>query len=230
MSIDMTILDALESVQSSNDLTDTNKIPAWDVPSRLAFHILFDVKNGPKRPAIRRPYLDRSRPYNPERDFKIHETRQILDDRMPIGVRYGIVTFEGGGSKEYRKEMRRTAEYLSRGWTNEGERFRCIYGHVPDDGLMLFVTANSKIYNLEDLGISITSDAKAAKRARRFFAAHMRMVKGRAVDRLDLPTGTGYAVQLTDGRLISVLDFDMRLLDKAQRALKEGSIMHQLAR
>jgi len=50
------------------------------------------------------------------------------------------------------------------------------------------------------------------------------MVKGRAVDRLDTPTGTAYAVELTDGRLITVLDFDMRKLDKAQRTLKEGSI------
>src|ERR1035437_4533574 len=190
----------------------------------MAFHIVFTAKSGPKRPFIRRPYTDTSKPFNPNTSYKAHETRQILDDRMPAGVKYGIVTFESGGSKDYRKEMRHTAEYLSRGWTSEGERFRCIYGHVPDDSFMLFVSANSRVYTPEDLGIYISSDAKAAKGARRFFAAHMLMVKGRAVDHLDLPTGTGYAVELTDGRLISVLDFNMSLLDNAQRALKEGSI------
>jgi hypothetical protein len=221
MSIDMAISNVPENVQSLNT---AHSLPEWTVPSRMAFHLVFDTKNGPKHPLIRRPYTDTSTPFNPNTGFKEHETRQILDDRMPEGTRYGIATFEGGGSKEYRKEMRRTAEYLSRGWTSEGERFRCVYGHVPDDGLMLFVSADSCIYTPEDLGICIASDAKAAKRARRFFAAHMLMVKGRAVDRLDLPTGTGYAVELTDGRLISVLDFNMSLLDKAQRALKEGSI------
>jgi hypothetical protein len=221
MSIDMTTSSVLENAQSLNK---TNTLPDWNVPSRMAFHIVFTAKSGPKHPFIRRSYTDTSTPFNPNTSYKAHETRQILDDRMPAGVNYGIVTFEAGGSKDYRKEMRRTAEYLSRGWTSEGERFRCIYGHVPDDGFMLFVSADSRVYTPEDLGIYISSDAKAAKRARRFFAAHMLMVKGRAVDRLDLPTGTGYAVELTDGRLISVLDFDMSLLNKAQRALKEGSI------
>jgi hypothetical protein len=210
--------------ENALSLNNSNALPIWDIPSRMAFQIIFDAKNGPKRPMIRRPYRDTSRPYNQQRDFKNHETRQILDDRMPDGVHYGIVTFEAGGTQEYRTEMKRTAEYLSRGWTNEGERFRCIYGHVPDDGLMLFVSANSSIHRPEDLGFSVSSDAKAAKRARRFFAAHMFMAKGRAVDRLDLPTGTGYAVELTDGRLISVLDFNMAVLNQAQRALKEGSI------
>jgi hypothetical protein len=221
MSNDMTMPSVLENAHSPNN---AHLLPKWTVPSRMAFHIVFDTKNGPKHPLIRRPYTDTSKPFNPNTGFKAHETRQILDDRMPEGTRYGIMTFEAGGSKEYRQEMRRTAEYLSRGWTNDGERFRCIYGHVPDDGFMLFVSATSRVYSPEDLGIDISSDAKAAKRARRFFAAHTMMVKGRAVDRLDTPTGTAYAVELTDGRLITVLDFDMRKLDKAQRTLKEGSI------
>ena len=33
--------------------------------------------------------------------------------------------------------MRQTAEWLTRGWTCDGTRFRCIYAHVPDDGFML---------------------------------------------------------------------------------------------
>ena len=67
-----------------------------------------------------------------------HESRQILDDRMPDGVEYGIVTFEGG-SKAAREETRRVVEHLSRGWTDNGKRFRCVYGHAADTGFMLFV-------------------------------------------------------------------------------------------
>jgi hypothetical protein len=110
MSIDITLsgvnVDAQSTVQAP-------KLPAWDVPSRMAFHIVYDVKNGPKRPAIRRPYKDTSRPANPRRDFQLHETRQVLDDLMPAGCAYGIVTFEAGGSKVQRKEMRKTAEWLT---------------------------------------------------------------------------------------------------------------------
>jgi len=50
--------------------------------------------------------------------------------------------------------------------------------HVPDDGFMLFVTASSKVNSLEDLGLSVSSDPKAAKRVRRFFASHLMMAKG----------------------------------------------------
>ena len=35
--------------------------------------------------------------------------------------------------------------------------------------------------------------------------------------------GMSYAVQLTDGSLITVLDFNMGLLDQAQTSLKDGS-------
>ena len=177
------------------------ELPAWDVPSRMAFHVVYDVKNGPKRPAIRRPYKDPSKPANPRRDFQMHETRQILDDLMPEGCDYGIVTFEAGGSKAQRKEMRKTAEWLTRGWTCDGTRYRCIYAHVPDDGFMLFVTADSKVHTIEDLGISVSSDPKAAKRVRRFFAAHSLMYKGRIIDSApaDGNLGTGYAAELADG-------------------------------
>jgi hypothetical protein len=96
---------------------------------------------------------------------------------------------------------------------------------VPDDGFMLFVTASSKVNSLEDLGLSVSSDPKAAKRVRRFFAAHSLMYKGRIVDSApaDDNLGIGYAVQLSDGQLITVLDFNMDLLDEAQTSLKEGS-------
>jgi len=222
MSIDSTLLGVNVNAQST---VQAPKLPAWDVPSRMAFHIVYDVKNGPKRPAIRRPYSDTSRPANPRRDFQLHETRQILDDLMPEGCDYGIVTFEAGGSKAQRKEMRKTAEWLTRGWTCGGTRYRCIYAHVPDDGFMLFVSANSKVHTIEDLGISVSSDPKAAKRVRRFFAAHSLMYKGRIIDSapVDDNLGTGYVAELADGQLITVLDFNMDLLDEAQTSLKDGS-------
>ena len=221
MSIDITMTEAVRA-QSPNQKPS---LPVWDVPSRMAFHLVYDAKNGPKHPAIRRPYKDTSRPANPRRDFQLHETRQILDDLMPEGCHYGIVTFEAGGSKAQRKEMRQTAEWLTRGWTCDGTRFRCIYAHVPDDGFMLFVTASSKVNSLEDLGLSVSSDPKAAKRVRRFFASHLMMAKGRVVDAVpaDGNLGMSYAVQLTDDRLITVLDFNMEMLDHAQISLKDGS-------
>ena len=74
MSIDITLSGVNVDAQSTNQAP---KLPAWDVPSRMAFHVVYDVKNGPKRPAIRRPYKDTSRPANPRRDFQLHETRQI---------------------------------------------------------------------------------------------------------------------------------------------------------
>jgi hypothetical protein len=191
----------------------------------MAFHIVFDGHldiNGRLNPDIRRPYLDRSKPYNQHRDFMAHESRQILDDRMPDGVEYGVCTFESG-TKDARTEMRRMAEFISRGWKNNGKRFRCIYGQVSDSGFMLFVDARSKIYSPDDLGISISSDPKAAKRVRRFFSAHSLMYKGRVVDRDEAPEGTQFAVQMEDGRLLTVLDFNMNMLDERQRALKEGS-------
>jgi hypothetical protein len=211
--------------KSAQSIHQKPSLPVWDVPSKMAFHIVYDVKNGPKHPAIRRPYKDTSRPANPRRDFQLHETRQILDDLMPEGCQYGIVSFESGGSKAQRKEMRKTAEWLTHGWTCDGIRYRCIYGHVPDDGFMLFVTANSTVTSIEDLGLSVSSDPKAAKRVRRFFAAHSQMCKGRIVDSIpaDDNLGMAYAVQLADGQLITVLDFNMDLLDEAQISLKEGS-------
>jgi hypothetical protein len=36
------------------------------------------------------------------------------------------------------------------------------YGHVTDTGFMLFVDAKSSIHSLNDLGISISGDSKAA--------------------------------------------------------------------
>jgi len=210
---------------SAQSINHKQCLPVWNVPSRMAFHIIYDVNSGPKHPAIRRPYKDTSRPANPRRDFQLHESRQILDDLMPEGCLYGIATFQAGGSKAQRKEMRQTAEWLTRGWTCDGTRFRCIYGHVPDDGFLLFVTADSKVNSLEDLGLSVSSDPKAAKRVRRFFAAHSRMYKGRVVDAVqaDDNLGMSYAVQLTDGQVITVLDFNMDMLDQAQTSLKEGS-------
>jgi len=204
---------------------ENNRLPGWNVPSHMAFHIVLDGHldiNGKLTPVIRRPYRDTSRPYNQRRDFMAHESRQILDDRMPAGVEYGLVTFEGG-SKAAREETRRVVEHLSRGWTDNDKRFRCIYGQVADTGLMLFVDAKSSIHSLNDLGISISSDSKAAKRVRRFFAAHSLMLRGRVIDRAASPLGMQYAVQMEDGRLFSVLDFDMNELDERQRALKDGS-------
>jgi hypothetical protein len=222
MSIEMN----LSSVPNGGQTTIQDQIlPIWNVPSRMAFHIVLDGRldlNGKLNPVIRRPYTDTSRPYNQLRDFMKHESRQILDDRMPEGVEYGVVTFEGG-SKAAREETRRTVEHLSRGWTNNGKRFRCIYGHVADTGFMIFVDAKSSIHGPEDLGISISSDPKAAKRVRRFFASYSLVMKGRVVDRAISPLGMQYAVHMEDGRLFSVLDFDMAHLDGRQRALKEGS-------
>ena len=221
MSIDNSKVSAT-SAQSSHQQPS---LPIWDVPSKMAFHIVYDVKNGPKHPAIRRPYKDISKPANPRRDFQLHETRQILDDLMPEGCLYGIVTFESGGSKAQRKEMRKTAEWLTHGWTCDGIRYRCIYGHVPDDGFMLFVTADSKLNSIEDLGLSVSSDPKSAKRVRRFFAAHSLIYKGRIIDSApaDDNLGNGYAVLLSDGQIITVLDFNMDFnSDKAQSSSRKG--------
>jgi coenzyme F420-reducing hydrogenase delta subunit len=143
----------------------------------MAFHI---KHKGNSAPIVRRPFVE-GKLFNKATDFKLHETRQILDDRLPEGCRYGIVTFEGG-DKEARKRMKKTAEFLSRGWTCDGERFRCIYGHVLDEGFMLLVSAKSGVSSLKDLGIHATNDEKGAKRARRFFAAHSFMSKGRVVN------------------------------------------------
>jgi hypothetical protein len=90
---------------------------------------------------------------------------------------------------------------------------------------MLFVSANSKVHTIEDLGISVSSDPKAAKRVRRFFAAHSLMYKGRIIDSApaDGNLGTCYVAELADGQLITVLDFNMGLLDEAQTSLKDGS-------
>ena len=222
MSIDMNLLSVNADALSTNQ---NDELPGWNVPSHMAFHIVFDGRldiNGKLNPVIRRPYRDTSRPYNQRRDFMAHESRQILDDRMPDGVEYGIVTFEGG-SKAAREETRRTVEHLSRGWTDNGKRFRCVYGHAADTGFMLFVDARSSIHGPDDLGIHISSDPKAAKRVRRFFSAHSLMLKGRVIDRAKSPLGMQFAVQMEDGRLLSVLDFDMSVLDERQRALKEGS-------
>ena len=99
----------------------------------------------------------------------------------------------------------------------------CAYGHAADTGFMLFVDAKSSIHGPDDLGIHISSDPKAAKRVRRFFSAHSLMLKGRVIDRAKSPLGMQYAVQMEDGRLLSVLDFDKSVLDERQCALKEGS-------
>ena len=195
MSIDMNLLSVNEDALSTNQ---NDELPGWNVPSRMAFHIVFDGRldiNGRLSPVIRRPYRDTSRPYNQRRDFMAHESRQILDDRMPDGVEYGIVTFEGG-SKAAREETRRVVEHLSRGWTDNGKRFRCVYGHAADTGFMLFVDAKSSIHGPDDLGIHISSDPKAAKRVRRFFSAHSLMLKGRVIDWAKSPLGMQYAVQM----------------------------------
>ena len=110
MSIDMNLLSVNADALRTNQ---NNELPGWNVPSRMAFHIVFDGRldiNGKLSPVIRRPYRDTSRPYNQRRDFMAHESRQILDDRMPDGVEYGIVTFEGG-SKASREETRKVVEH-----------------------------------------------------------------------------------------------------------------------
>ena len=110
MSIDMRLLSVNADALSTNQ---NSELPRWNVPSHMAFHIVFDGRldiNGKLSPVIRRPYRDTSRPYNQRRDFMAHESRQILDDRMPDGVEYGIVTFEGG-SKASREETRKVVEH-----------------------------------------------------------------------------------------------------------------------
>ena len=93
MSIDMNLLSVNADALSTNQ---NDELSGWNVPSRMAFHIVFDGRldiNGKLSPVIRRPYRDTSRPYNQRRDFMAHESRQILDDRMPDGVEYGTGAF-----------------------------------------------------------------------------------------------------------------------------------------
>ena len=47
---------------SAQSINHKQCLPVWNVPSRMAFHIIYDVNSGPKHPAIRRPYKDTSRP------------------------------------------------------------------------------------------------------------------------------------------------------------------------
>ena len=58
MSIDITMTEAVRA-QSPNQKPS---LPVWDVPSRMALPLVYDAKNGPKHPAIRRPYKDTSMP------------------------------------------------------------------------------------------------------------------------------------------------------------------------
>jgi hypothetical protein len=52
MSINITKMGAA----SAQSINQKSCLPVWNVPSKMAFHIVYDVKNGPKHPAIRRPY------------------------------------------------------------------------------------------------------------------------------------------------------------------------------
>jgi len=51
MSIDIAMTGAI----SAQTFDQKPSLPVWDVPSRMAFHLVYDAKNGPKHPAIRRP-------------------------------------------------------------------------------------------------------------------------------------------------------------------------------
>ena len=60
MSIDMNLLSVNADALSTNQ---NDELPGWNVPSHMAFHIVFDGRldiNGKLNPVIRRPYRDTS--------------------------------------------------------------------------------------------------------------------------------------------------------------------------
>jgi hypothetical protein len=152
------------------------------------------------------------------------ETRQALDDLLAEGVTYGFVSFEASG-KNATKHMANKAWSLVRsGWTDKqtGIRYVPIYGNVIDEGTALFVSDNCKARSFKDLGIWVSSDAKAAKRLRRFLAPHQSSMRGHIIDRTIVPEGTAYEIELDNGRVIRILDADMTRFNAAETATIDG--------
>jgi len=218
---------ASEQLAFSGDVATDNGVPAWEHESRMAFHILFDAsdRDAPDKipTRVRRPYPGRPALYKKDEHFMKHETRQVLDALMPEGAKYGVVTFEASG-KDGGKNMAEMAKYLCRnGWIEGDERYRVVYADVNGTGTMILVSSTAHIKRLKDLGVFISSDPKAPKRMRRTMAAHQVMVEAKVIRSYAAETGQVTLAQLKNGRIISILDFNMKLLDSQATAFLDGS-------
>ena len=213
---------AEEFIYSDGEATEV-EVPLWNHDSRMAFHILYDATDVEIITRVRRPYPGKPVLYQKDEHFMQHETRQVLDALMPEGARYGIVTFEASG-KDGCKDMAETAKFLCRhGWTEGDERFRVVYADVNGTGTMVLVSASANVKRLKDLGVFISSDPKAPKRMRRTMAAHQSMLEAQIVSSYPVPTGQVTMAKLKSGRVISILNFNMKLLNDQETSFLDGS-------
>ena len=108
-----------------------------------------------------------------------HERHQLLDSRCAkLGIQYGIMTFtssdsfetRGGqvvtpGEEGHREMIRQVSAFVNRGWKDKttGISWKCIYAQYHEEGFMIFVPKDCQVNTIQDLGFTISNDAKAMK-------------------------------------------------------------------
>ena len=174
-----------------------------------------------------------------------HERHQLLDSRCAkLGIQYGIMTFTssesfetlGGqlavpGEEGHRELIRHISAFVNRGWLDKktGTSWKCIYAQYHDEGFMIFVPKDCQVDSIQDLGFTISNNAKSMKYAKRIFAAHSGgMIEGQFVAEHDVPTGHVLTHRLNNGELIMTLVYDMSLLGKDETSVVDGKILSNI--
>ena len=174
-----------------------------------------------------------------------HERHQLLDSRCAkLGIQYGIMTFtssdsfetRGGqvvipGEEGHREMIRQVSAFVNRGWKDKttGISWKCIYAQYHEEGFMIFVPKDCQVNTIQDLGLTISNDAKAMKYAKRIFAAHSGgMIEGAFVSEHDVPTGHVLTHRLNNGELVRTLVYDISLLSKDETSVVDGKILSNI--
>ena len=223
-----TKLDALVAqFNASNPVSD---MPVWDVESKMAVHLVYlattvesDIlvkERLPKVKGVRGEFVA------DKHFYASCETRQVLDDAMPADCRYVIGTFETKTPDAGTALGNQILSLKRNGYIHPvtGEKFRMLYGNWLGTGFFVMVSATSQIRSMSDLGIEIFADVKGVKRLRRIVAHHQYMCKATIIDSFSVPTGTVYVAELTNGKLISLLNFNMDLLSPSEFVRLDGTV------
>jgi hypothetical protein len=232
-------LDTLDSFHRSTvSENQVNPSDLWPYPSRLA--VQFVVTDCRERPdgstkmdyVVRHPYTPEMRAkkvhYDKRRHFyPQHETSQILDacvagiPGVNGPVTYGVMRLHIPSPASRRRifpwlvramglDDRPASGVIDR---ETGIRYRIIKASFIGDGDLLLVPMSSGITSVRQLGLSASSDPKAAKRERRLKAHHDLMLEFTVT--AQEPTADGILYTFHHDRLnrdFTVLDFDMTSL------------------
>lgn len=235
----------ISNVNVVNPVTKPKSANPWDTlkrPSMLAFQVILEWKEGEKNPEemqLRR-YPGEPAIFDSKAHMLPYATRPALDMIVPPGYMYGVLTATANGSEE-RKLMKEKIEiWLKYGYKMDGIHYRPIYSMVDgSEATVFFITAGATVLDratgghrlvrtINDLGLCLSSDRKAPKRARREFANYTLALEGVEYGSYVNEDGTIYDCRLEDGRYITICVCDMSGWTEAEEKAVDGSVVINL--